>query len=80
MTDQLHYRGGCTGFDPEHVMGPDMFGANYRATAAEYDLESDRTTLTLVPIPPDQLQQRMLADFAKLGADYQISTLFGGRI
>lgn len=39
MADQLHYPGDRTAFDPDHVMGPDRFGAYYRATAAEYDAE-----------------------------------------
>lgn len=58
MADQLHYPGDCTAFDPDHVMGPDRFGAYYRATAAEYDAEKDRTTLTLRPIPPAELASR----------------------
>jgi hypothetical protein len=55
MRDQLHYKGDHTNFDPDHVMGPDMFGAHYQVTAAEYDSETDVTTLTLAPITAAQL-------------------------
>ncbi|CQD03671.1 hypothetical protein BN000_00617 [Mycobacterium europaeum] len=60
MPDQLHYRGDHRQFDPDNIMGPDQFGAFYRAVAAEYDAEADRTTLHLQVVPPAQLQQRMV--------------------
>lgn len=60
MTDQLHYRGDHRQFDPDNIMGPDQFGAYYRAVAAEYDPVADRTTLHLQVVPPAELQQRML--------------------
>lgn len=59
MTDVLHYPGDCTQFDPDHLMGADMYGAYYRATAAAYEAETDRTTLTLAVVPPTELQQRI---------------------
>jgi hypothetical protein len=60
MSNQLHYRGDCRNFDPDHIMGPDVFGACYVAAAAEYDAERDMTTLTLRPLPPAELQQRLV--------------------
>lgn len=60
MADQLHYRGDHRQFDPDNIMGPDQFGAYYRAIAAEYDPEADRTTLHLQVVPPAELQQRMV--------------------
>lgn len=60
MTDQLHYRGDHRNFDPDHIMGADMFGAYYRAVAAEYDPDADITTLQLQVVPPAELQQRMV--------------------
>lgn len=50
-TDVLHYPGDQTRFDPGHIMGPDLFGGQWRATGAVYDPVLDRTTLTLVPVP-----------------------------
>lgn len=58
MTDQLHYRGDHRNFDPDHIMGPDLFGAYYIAVAAEYDADSDRTTLGLRPLAPAELAER----------------------
>lgn len=49
-TPRLHFRGDCTEIDPSAVSGPDRFGAHYRATFAEYDAESDRTTIYYLPI------------------------------
>lgn len=60
MTDQLHYRGDHRQFDPDNIVGPDQFGAFYRAVAAEYDTAADRTTLHLQVVPPAELQQRMV--------------------
>ncbi|UXA06559.1 hypothetical protein KXD96_28250 (plasmid) [Mycobacterium sp. SMC-2] len=60
MADQLHYRGDHRQFDPDNIVGPDQFGAFYRAVAAEYDAEADRTALHLQVVPPAELQQRML--------------------
>ena len=60
MTDQLHYRGDRRQFDPDNIMGPDQFGAFYRAVAAEYDPDTDRTTLHLQVVAPAELQQRMV--------------------
>lgn len=57
MSDVLHYPGDQTNFDPHHVMGPDLFGACYVATAAEYDAAADRTTLWVRPVPPAELQR-----------------------
>ncbi|EFG75267.1 hypothetical protein HMPREF0591_4830 [Mycobacterium parascrofulaceum ATCC BAA-614] len=60
MTDQLHYRGDHRQFDPDNIVGPDQFGAFYRAVAAEYDPVADRTSLHLQVVPPAELQQRMV--------------------
>lgn len=60
MPDQLHYRGDHRNFDPDNIVGPDQFGAFYRAVAAEYDAEADQTTLHLQVVPPAELQQRMV--------------------
>ncbi|GAB4710615.1 hypothetical protein [Mycobacterium avium] len=60
MPDQLHYRGDYRQFDPDNIMGPDQFGAYYRATAAEYDPDADMTTLHLQVVAPAELQQRMV--------------------
>lgn len=60
MSDQLHYRGDHRQFDPDNIVGPDQFGAYYRAVAAEYDPVADMTTLQLQVVPPAELQQRMV--------------------
>lgn len=81
MTDALHYPGDCTNFDPDGVLGPDMFGACYRAASAAYDAQTDRTTLTLAVIPPSELaklateQQRKIFD--EEATRILIETLFG---
>lgn len=66
MTDQLHYPGDQRGFDPDHILGPDVFGAHYRPAAADYDPATDVTTLTLVPIPPAELTERAQKRFTEL--------------
>lgn len=55
MGDILHYRGDCTEFDLDEVLGPDLHGAYYRVVSAEYDPVTDRTTRTHRPIPPSEL-------------------------
>ena len=60
MSDQLHYRGDHRNFDPDNIVGPDQFDAFYRAVAAEYNPDSDRTALHLQVVPPAELQQRMV--------------------
>lgn len=81
MTDVLHYPGDLTVFDPDHVMGPDLYGAFYRATAAAYDAETNHTALTLTVVPPDELRWRRemkLNDHVEDEAvRLRIETLFG---
>jgi hypothetical protein len=54
----LHYRGDCTDFDPDHVMGPDMYGGHWIPTGASYDADADMTTLTMRIVPPAELEER----------------------
>lgn len=51
MTDEkkLHYRGDRTNYDPDQVMGPDMFGGLWRPVRAEYDPAADMTTMYFLP-------------------------------
>lgn len=58
MSDTLHFAGDCTRFDPEHIYGPDLFGGCYRAADADYQPDTDQTTLHLVPIPHGVIQER----------------------
>lgn len=81
MTDVLHYPGDRTNFDPDHLMGPDMYGAYYRAAAVAYDAEGNRTALTLTVVPPAELQQRIGAKILKATEEEAVRTrieaLFG---
>ena len=52
----MKYRGDCTAFDPEQILGPDMHGALYRIVSAEYDPVTDLTTRTFRPISPAELR------------------------
>lgn len=72
MTDTLHYPGDQRNFDPDHIYGPDLFRGCYRAAAAEYDAAQDRTSLQLVPIPPDELQERGIVKSLELQAERDI--------
>jgi hypothetical protein len=69
VSDTLHYRGDHSNFDPDHIMGPDMFGACYRPVAGEYDAGTNLTALQLVPIPPDDLQERVIIRSLERRAD-----------
>ncbi len=64
MSNVLHYRGDCTDFDPDQIMGPDLHGAYYRPVSADYDATTDRTTMQFRPIPPAEL-----AELVGRGAD-----------
>ncbi|WP_136246072.1 hypothetical protein [Mycobacterium intracellulare] len=81
MSDLLHYPGDCTRFDPDHLMGADMYGAYYRATAAAYNAETNRTALTLTVVPPAELQQRVGDKILKATEEESVRTrieaLFG---
>lgn len=57
---ELHYPGDRTAFDPDQILGPDLFGAYWAFTSAEYDAAQDRTTMHLRPIPPAELKERVL--------------------
>lgn len=72
MTDVLHFPGDCTNFDPDHIYGPDLFGACYQAAAADYDAATDRTSLHLVPIPPDTVQERGILKAVEAQAERDI--------
>lgn len=49
MSNIAHYRGDRTNYDPRQVFGPDLFGGCYKAIGAEYDAETDRTTIEFTP-------------------------------
>lgn len=55
---QLHYPGDCTNFDPDHIMGPDMYEGHWLPVSATYDPGTDLTTMTLRPVPPAELKER----------------------
>lgn len=73
MSDRINYRGDHRNFDPNHIYGPDLFGACYRAVGAEYDPGADRTTLHLEPIPPDQIQERGIIKALEAQAERDIT-------
>ncbi|QDF17143.1 hypothetical protein JZX82_gp48 [Gordonia phage William] len=56
MSNTMNYRGDCTAFDPEQILGPDMHGALYRIVSAEYDPATDLTTRAFRPISPAELR------------------------
>lgn len=45
-----HYRGDHTDLPYSRVYGPDTCGAFYRAISAEYDADTDVTTVQFKPI------------------------------
>ncbi|AOE43989.1 hypothetical protein SEA_DELIAN_49 [Gordonia phage Delian] len=55
MSNTMNYRGDCTEFDPEQILGPDVHGAYYRIVDADYDRATDMTKRTFKPIPPSEL-------------------------
>lgn len=44
-TVPLNYPGDRRNFDPDYLVGPNGHGEYYRPVSAEYDAESDRTTI-----------------------------------
>lgn len=81
MPDVLNFPGDRRNFDSEHIYGPDLFRGCYRAADADYDTETDRTALRLVPIPPDTIQDRGILKAIEAQAERdtreRIETLFG---
>lgn len=61
----MNYPGNCTPVDPDHVMGPDMFGAYYVPKSAHYDADADITRMELRPLPPAELQERVTPKLAE---------------
>ncbi|QGJ87293.1 hypothetical protein SEA_WOCKET_47 [Gordonia phage Wocket] len=55
MSNTMNYRGDCTEFDPEQILGPDLHGAYYRIVDAVYDPPMKLTKRTFKPIPPSEL-------------------------
>jgi hypothetical protein len=53
----LHYNGDCIEFDPDVVMGPDWLGSYYRPVSTT--MTDDVTTMTLSPLMPDELSERI---------------------
>lgn len=80
MSDHVNYRGDHTAFDPDHLMGPDMFGARYCVTGADYNAETDVTALTLTAVPPAQQHERILGEIANFRDSARIAALFGGKL
>lgn len=56
MSDVLHYPGDRRNFDPDLLVGPDLFGAFYSPVSAVYDGHSDMTTISFRPVPPAELR------------------------
>ena len=52
MTNQLHFPGDVTDFEPDSFVGADKFGAFYRPIEATYDAGTDTTAIQYKPIPP----------------------------
>lgn len=81
MSDTLTYPGDCTRFDPEHIYGPDLFGGCYRAADADYQPDTDQTSLHLVSIPPGVIQERGIIKALEAQAERDITerieTMFG---
>jgi hypothetical protein len=58
----LHYRGNVTGSDtaqPGALLGADEFGRPYEVIDAEYDPDSDRTTVQLQYASPESIRAAM---------------------
>lgn len=53
----LHYKGDSCDFDPDIILGPDWLGSYYRPVSAT--VTDDVTTMTLSPLMPDELNERI---------------------
>lgn len=54
MANTLNYPGNRTDYDPDQIMGPDLYGAYYRVIGSEYDHKLARTKLHLQPFVLDR--------------------------
>lgn len=52
----LRYNGDQRGYNPDQLVGPDRHGAYYLPVSCDYDLESDRSIMTLKQLTPEELQ------------------------
>jgi hypothetical protein len=76
----LHYRGDRSSFDERHLVGPDVGDGFLKPVHAQYDLATDRTTVTFQhllkenwPMPALVLAARILRD--KMGLLYAEATM-----
>lgn len=82
MSNTLNYPGNLSNTDRDRILGPDMYGAHYRVATTVHYPETDQTKVTLVVVPPADLQQRaqerMPQWHAAAEAHSRIENLFGG--
>lgn len=67
----LHYNGDRRRFDPDEIMGPDQDDTYYVPVSCEYDAETDRSTMKVRPIMPEDfkeiLQRKMFKGQGMMG-------------
>lgn len=78
MTNCAHYLGRVD-HDPTALYGADKFGAFYRAVSANYDAESDSTTVHFKPIAPNDLDDFTADKMAKLEEKARFIHSMGGQ-
>lgn len=78
MTNVLNYPGDCSAFDPDHLLGPDRFHAYWVPVSANYDPTTDRTRITVRPVPPAELSNRIDDRLPQLDDRMRLHELFGG--
>jgi hypothetical protein len=77
MTDHLHFAGDVTPVDGRQLFGPDTASGVYVATAAHYDPDADRTTVSLRPLSGDERRERIKQIVADEQRILRIRRLFG---
>lgn len=77
MSDTLHFAGDIRPVDGHRLFGPDQYSAVYVATAATYDADTDRTTVSLRPLSGEERNERVRELIADEQRVLRIRRLFG---
>lgn len=75
---KLNFRGVCLAYDPDEVYGPNTMGELFRPYRADYDPDTDLTTMYFEIIRTAELPALAEKKVAEVQEYERIRALFGG--
>ena len=77
-SDILHFKGDRRNFDPDVILGPDLYERRLRIVSVDYDPATDRSTAKLRAVLPPEFRERLVEMRVKVDAYNRIKRLFNG--